>query len=957
MAETSSSDLQTRAALLSARLVLVLAVLLCGIPEQSIAQGIRETPTQAAASPPTTRQRQPVCQVDSFGLPQRVIVTRNGTGLFEKPAIGAKRLRDLALYERLYVYSFDSGSGFQRVGADPWGESALGWVPSRFCLAWDHNEVVFLSEKSVPTGVDRMYVWGTEEAAEAGDPEKAIYTKAIEKGLSINKDQFFPVLQRNKKGTLYKIGFPFGGDQQYRDDYGQRRPPAELQRTMAKLPVVNLVLLVDTTGAMGPYVDRLTAHPSKLADALEGSPALQGADGTRFPVNVNVGFVAYRDKDDHFDVKVVLPLTADRESMKSAIASLRRVASPQAIPALNQAMEASGFARGALNRIIWVTNTPPCEIDDGNLSALGMKAKSRFVQVDVFACGGDEMTEATYRTISASSGGTFLRVAAPDDLMPAILKHLEDRVVTIPLEKKAAEAAAHQDEPRGTEEFIRDLVGIKASLSKEEVVMRENEARRIWSRLIERGAELRAPAFRQGWVQVSPEKKGNLRVYLWMPRWQFMKVMAEVLELSDRLARRKDPAKDSEAMLACFLALLAGEHAASGLDNSGRTLLDRAGGLPQLSTGISAGAGKVVEFERRNRMKILELMAFCARRKRLATNTISLCLSTCFRKPFRWLRKDVAWTKHREIGRDAVMTRIGTICSTGVLLCLLSPAVAQRLGGDKRSGIGGVLLTEGKIPRKVLAKRDGLQLYDNNRLPAGPFKTCVPYFVFEEKDGLLLVDRTQNRDVAKAWVKKDECHEWISRRLAYPKPDGGILRALAASGSKLSDMEPKAMMPWPVLSHKSDESEMVILCDLRSVGGKFMPVTVRRMDEYDIYVVFTATELVRSLSDLVGIQAVLESGKRDVPAIARTFGKLLAQDDMDFLDLDEVKRTLDLFPGGTPSYLLEHGLEDRFKRISDSLGPQIDWLNGVHRANDIWNEEHDVYVVPLKALHKEAKKT
>ena len=83
-------------------------------------------------------KRTPECMVDSNGLPKRVVVTRNGAGLFEKPAAGAKKVTDLSLFRRMYLYVANK-DGFHRVGQDPFGEGQSGWIPTDFCIIWDNN--------------------------------------------------------------------------------------------------------------------------------------------------------------------------------------------------------------------------------------------------------------------------------------------------------------------------------------------------------------------------------------------------------------------------------------------------------------------------------------------------------------------------------------------------------------------------------------------------------------------------------------------------------------------------------------------------------------------------------------------------------------------------------------------------------------------------------------------------
>ena len=80
------------------------------------------------------------------------------------------------------------------------------------------------------------------------------------------------------------------------------------------------------------------------------------------------------------------------------------------------------------------------------------------------------------------------------------------------------------------------------------------------------------------------------------------------------------------------------------------------------------------------------------------------------------------------------------------------------------------------------------------------------------------------------------------------------------------------------------------------------------------------------------------------------FGSFMTQNRVDFLDLDDVKKVLDIYPGGSPDLLIKREAEDRIQTIGRSLEPQIDWLLKVSRSRDFFNPAHGTYVVPLSSL-------
>lgn len=275
-------------------------------------------------------------------------------------------------------------------------------------------------------------------------------------------------------------------------------------------------------------------------------------------------------------------------------------------------------------------------------------------------------------------------------------------------------------------------------------------------------------------------------------------------------------------------------------------------------------------------------------------------------------------------------------------------------------GVGNVLLVDG-IPRKALASQRGLYLYDDDELPKQSFRTAVPYFVFEDSGDRLLVGRVQDHEVAEGWVRAEEAHSWFSRRLVYPRPESDLAKKLRreVGPDALPPLDPTVRMPWPILHETEDAGEWLVLCDFGATGGEYeptaLPITGRFHDQFDIYVLFTETELDRTLSDLTGLLAALDSGKMPVEDIPRVFGSFMTQNQVDFLDLEEVRKVLDIYPGGSPSHLLKGKLETRFRSVAESLGPQIDWLLSVSRSREYYNGAHGTYVVPLASLELRGK--
>lgn len=274
-------------------------------------------------------------------------------------------------------------------------------------------------------------------------------------------------------------------------------------------------------------------------------------------------------------------------------------------------------------------------------------------------------------------------------------------------------------------------------------------------------------------------------------------------------------------------------------------------------------------------------------------------------------------------------------------------------------GFGGVLVS-GLIPRKILAKARGLFLKDERGAKKSPLKDGVPYFVFEETEGKVLVSSIQDHETALragGWVGTDECYPWITRRLAYPKRAGRVtLRVKEASGEtkelpgEIQPFDATRMMPWPILAGAPADGWLVVLADLREFGADFTPLKVRTADDYEIYVLYSETELNKALTNLTSLSAVLDSGKMPVSDIPRVFGNFVTQNQADFLDLDELKKTVEIYPGGSPDFLFRGALDARLKRINHVVRGNVEKLERIALSADYRNPSHSVHVIPLRDL-------
>lgn len=554
-----------------------------------------------------TRIEEPSCLVDENGLPRRLIVTSNGTALFEEPKHGSKRIHDLAIHDRLYVFVLDSGNGYIGASLTPFGDSGVGWVPSVYCLPWDHNVAIFLSGRSVPEGVGRLDVWATREDAETGDARRAMYVLPIDREPN-GPDQFYPILDKSETGTLYKIGVLHGGDQKWRDEYGERLPAAFLQELFDNLHVVNIVFLVDTNPAMKPYVEKLvdgipgifTKLKNVSEATLEGEEALQ--------LKLNIGCVAYQNAFEHYDIKEVSPLSNDRQQLITGLATLRREHSPSGISALLSCLDKQPFVRGALNRIVWATNVAPTENQEELLAQVGAKARGRYVQIDVFLCDGDEPAKSAYAALAERSGGKVFSIVEPDGLLPTILHQIQDRLAFITMEKLFSESSMLAEQEYRAALMLQKLLDLTPTEDADKSVENYRKAIRLRKFLAARGLDVHGWDLRTAWVKVTPNDSVTMRPYIAVPRWQLSRAIAGMLGTLEEAGRGKNLAENAHVFLASLLKLQAGTDAVAGISRGETSPTTRAISLPIVSDALRRGEAGVPRFARAYRDKALGLI-------------------------------------------------------------------------------------------------------------------------------------------------------------------------------------------------------------------------------------------------------------------------------------------------------------------------------------------------------------
>ncbi len=548
-------------------------------------------------------KKTPTCMVDENGLPKRVLICGNGAGMFAKPETGAEPLRNVGLFERLYLYVEGEPGGFHRVGIDPFGEEQTGWVPIAYCQIWDHNEMLFLNKDSVPDDTNPIHVWPPKDAAEDGNPEKAVYSEDV-KGKGAFKDAFFPVLR--KDSNLYEVAFVFGNDPGSRDQYGKKLTPSQQKKIVEQLSVVNVMIVIDATGSMVPYIEEAKAKAAEIADNLE-STLLKSLTDEQIKLTVNVGLVAYRDVGDEFETNVFVPLTNDRSLIREKLRGLTANGGgdepEMVVAALRLALRDESFTRGALNRIILIGDAPPHEDEGSILTAVGKASEAQFTQIDALICGDSKVTEETFQLIATASGGEVKKITAAEEVTQQIVNEVRARLKGLPIEKR----------------LVDKSIAEKTSIHEAAVglgITDERSIRQMYKFLVPRGAAVSSSGidFQSGCIRARPGTAGRFRVHVYMPRWKLAAALARTIDLADEVQKDKRLAKTAPALVAEFLKLEGGENAMVGSD--GTSAKERGKAIPELTPAIKAGEATARSQVKQYRLKMLELLKYWQNRDR-----------------------------------------------------------------------------------------------------------------------------------------------------------------------------------------------------------------------------------------------------------------------------------------------------------------------------------------------------
>lgn len=272
-------------------------------------------------------------------------------------------------------------------------------------------------------------------------------------------------------------------------------------------------------------------------------------------------------------------------------------------------------------------------------------------------------------------------------------------------------------------------------------------------------------------------------------------------------------------------------------------------------------------------------------------------------------------------------------------------------------GYGDVLLS-GKVPRKAVARSTKIQIYDEHGFPKREMKPSMPYFVFDDNGEHWLVGLEQDKAAALGWVRADQCYPWPSRRLAYPvallpkrDPAEGH-----DSSAPIHTFSAEELMPWPVIVEDRAGRQLTVLADMKGLEGSIVPVQYSTTDELQLFVMFTEREFNQLLARLTETVGFLESGTLKPQQEVKVLGDLLTQNQIDFLDLNEVQAVVDLYPGGKPSFLLDYEIKKRIRKVLPTLRKQLGSLLDVTAVRNFFNPARGVYVLPIGSINKVGEK-
>lgn len=197
-------------------------------------------------------------------------------------------------------------------------------------------------------------------------------------------------------------------------------------------PKPDVVLLVDTTGSMGPAIANVQSEMGSIITAVQAAQP-----------DAQFAVTQYRDEDDVFTFDVASALTSDATAATTAVNGLVAAAggdTPEgqinALYQVGSGGNAIGFRTGSSRIIVWFGDASGHDpslghtLADAQASLAGVEAQ--VIAINVATADGDGLDATGQATaVTAATGGTFFASVNPDDVSTAILDGLQNLPVEV----------------------------------------------------------------------------------------------------------------------------------------------------------------------------------------------------------------------------------------------------------------------------------------------------------------------------------------------------------------------------------------------------------------------------------------------------------------------------------------------------------------------------------------------
>lgn len=351
--------------------------------------------TITAPSLPTVHAYE--CLTTPNGIPRKVIIKKEDVRVADD--IGAEtRLRFFRKY-----FVFKERNNQYQIGSATVRASILGWVSKEDVLPWNTEQAVFFINKAA-AGRKPIRIWQAER--DIGNSSKPCFEESL---AAEHTTEPFPILSR--KGDFVKVAFLWDAKghipaiRERMEDGEQARlaqgsevsrgsdgkhlnlGTAKLRHVMQQARRMDVVLVLDVTGSMKPYMDQVNTYLERIVERLityKGTKA-----------EVRVGVVAYRDYIDDEPGSFLtrsLDLTPDMKSVNDFMGRLQPGGGGEineaACEALHQAALGMLWGEHSFRVMFLITDAPPHMHDDAD--TVYLQDNKRFVQSVFFGRKLDE---------------------------------------------------------------------------------------------------------------------------------------------------------------------------------------------------------------------------------------------------------------------------------------------------------------------------------------------------------------------------------------------------------------------------------------------------------------------------------------------------------------------------------------------------------------------------------------